>query len=131
MISGTNLVLMIMILTLLIVNIRKNGFNLKAAILLVGFINTMYIFIHYGLENRMYRRNTFFIIEVFRYTMQTLLCYYYTQKATGLLDNRKDILCFLRMFLILGTVMIVIGTIYLELKLLRKDKYDLCHSTVF
>ena len=131
MISGTNLVLMVMMLWLLIVNLRKNGINLKAAILLYGFINTVYNIIRYGFYEQQHRKYTIFVVQIFGYTMNALLCYYYTQKATGLLDNRKDILCFLRMFLVIGTFVIVIGAIYLNVLMSIDQLEQFCYSKIF
>ena len=104
----------LMIILMIFTYFRSKGkYNLRQIIIIICIIKNTYVVIHYGFEPKNQRKNTFFIIEILRYIVMTLLCYYYCKKASGLLKNRKDIMCILKMFLAIGLFFMLVGAVYI------------------
>lgn len=72
-----------------------------------------YVFFHYGVLPAKYKGQLFVLIEVLRFILFYCLCFYYTDKASGLLKNRNFSKNLLTVFLVFGLFAISIFGIYL------------------
>lgn len=79
----------------------------KKTCLLISLVNILYVYYHYGLGKPYSRASNFFILEVFRFIIMSLLCCYYCDKATGLLYQRSAIMRNLKVFIIVGSIIII------------------------
>ena len=70
--------------------------------MLLCILATCYTFFHYGVIPTGMRSGLFFIIEIFRLSILFWLCLYYSQRASGLLPNRKYFMKGLKILFILG-----------------------------
>jgi hypothetical protein len=52
-------------------------------------VSEIYVFFHYGVMPPMNKGMFFSIIDIFRLFLFYLLCFYYTDKASGLLKSRN------------------------------------------
>lgn len=72
---------------------------------------SLYAVIHYGILPHTARASCFVVIEFFRLSILYSICYYYCAKSSGLLNNRKRIIFFLRAFFFAGLgLMATLGT---------------------
>ena len=69
-----------------------------------GIVNSLYVFIHYGVIPAINRGKVYFLIELFRFLALSLVCFYYTTKASGLIpkQSRKIILKVSRVVLLMS-----------------------------
>ena len=77
----------------------------RMVILIMCFIDTLYVFFHYGLMDPSYRSKVFPIIDCCRFLIMNSLCIYYCERASKLLAHRKQVLRFL---IIWGTICLII-----------------------
>lgn len=88
--------------------------DLRVGILLVSLLASFNMFWHYAILWGPIRSKTFFLVEIFRFFLFFALSYYYVHKASGLLDNRRIIICVLRSMFLIGVVLIiVIGILFM------------------
>ena len=84
-------------------------------ILAVSCISSMYTFEHYAIDKPAFRSKTFFMIEMFRFVIFFMICYYYCDKAGSLLSNKGVIKLLLRIMFVAGfTLNISLGLYILE-----------------
>lgn len=96
-------------------------------IFLFAFLSSINVFLHYGLLNSDLRGPTFFMIEMFRFTIFFFITYYYCDRASGLLPNKKLIKIFLRLLFIMSIIFILaIGGI-----LIKIQPENLCSEALF
>jgi hypothetical protein len=62
---------------------------LQLWIMRLCLISQISVFVHYSVYNSVLRSELFSLIELYRFTIFYLTCLYYTNKAQGLLKNRK------------------------------------------
>ena len=82
-------VILVGIFILLSIMIRNQALKkyskLKLSIIILALLNATYVLYHYGIQRVKKRPKMFFILEIFRYSIMALICYYYCLSATGLL----------------------------------------------
>ena len=130
----TDLVLLccMVYLTWVVLKNHSRKMNLRMVVILLSLMNSLYVFYHYGIQYVFSRAHTFFIIEIFRYINIALICYYYCDKASGLLNHRRGILLFLKTFLAIGLFLITSGGSFIMYTLSLADaSKDLCHNISF
>ena len=66
-------------------------------IFLVGLATSLNMFIHYSFISNLNKARTFFVIEMLRFSLFFMVCYYFISKASGLLPNKKYIMIILRL----------------------------------
>ena len=69
--------------------LKSQYFELKVCIFYVAFLSSVNTIIHYSLFTEQLMFQTYFILEIFRFTLFFMVCYYYIQKASGLLPDRR------------------------------------------
>jgi len=86
---------------------------MRILIFAISFLSTLNIFIHYAIINPKTRSKSYFVIEIFRLSVFFLICYYYCNKASGLLPNKRIIRILLRILFIISlvTIMVIGGVI--------------------
>ena len=101
----------------------------RQIIIVISFIATLNIFVHYGFTHADFKARTFFVIEIFRFTLFFSIVYYYCKRASGLLPNKRIITAFLKILFIICIVLILAMGIIL----IKKDPPGdtLCVEGVF
>ena len=80
----------------------------RMMIFLMGIVTSLNFFVHYSFLDSLDKSRGFFFIEVCRFTLFFMVCYYFISKASGLLPNKKYILIIIR--LVFGVTFIFILT---------------------
>jgi len=70
-------------------------------------LSSINVFIHYGFFSTIDKGKTFFLIELFRFSIFFMMCYYYCKKASKLVSYQQWVLIFLRLLFVSGCVLIV------------------------
>jgi hypothetical protein len=114
-IDVTSLALTILICHQMYVYYRHYKVGITAFRMIVYFlamISSLNTFLHYGIFYANLRSETLFLIVIFEFITFFLICYYYTSKASGLLENKKFIIVLLQVFFVISVSLILIfGTI--------------------
>jgi len=89
--------------------------DFRMLIFTVCLLSSVDAFIHYQFLLGEQRGRTFFLIEIFRFIEFFIICYYYCNKASSLLPNKKLIKIILRLiFVIIVTLILTLGGIILQ-----------------
>ena len=84
-------------------------------ILYVCLLGLTFEFLHYGVFPSQTRSKRFIGIEIFRFLTYFLICYYYCDRASGVLPNRRKYKLFLQvLFPIVVTFIVVFGYILIR-----------------
>jgi hypothetical protein len=120
-IDAVTTVVLIAQITVYFARMPKTDFRL--VILIVCLISSVYTFIHYGMMSALSRSKTFFVNEFFRFIILFTVCYYYCDKASGLLKNKKKIIIALKMWGIISVFLILLIGIFSIVKI-QNGKID-------
>ena len=107
--------------------------DLRIKILFLCFASSLYNFFHYGILYPDAKASQFFIIIMFRFSITFMVCFYYCDKATGILKSRKQLMKFLRFYGIFSLLAILTMAVLIIIDLME-DKYsrqDLCKDFKF
>lgn len=80
---------------------------------ILSLMSGIYIFVHYGLINARARGKYYFLIELSRFINLYSLCYYYSNKASGLIKNKNRLVKFLQIY----SVISILGYLYIIISL--------------
>jgi hypothetical protein len=84
-------------------------------IFVVGIITSANLFIHYSFVSVHGEAQSFFLIEIFRFSLFFLVCYYFTSKASGLLPNKRFMMIVLKItFGITFLFIVAVGAIIMD-----------------
>ena len=86
-------------------------------ILSFAFLSEVYVIFHYGIIPPKNKGKYFVIIEINRFVLFYLMCFYYTDRASGLLKQRQVSKNVLSSLLLLGLVLITSFGLYLSFKI--------------
>ena len=106
--------------------------DLRVVVYGVCLLNATYIFVHYGIIPTDKRYYLFLLIEVFRFAILFLICYYYTSKASELINNHKIVIRYLKIFGVLSSIIVLSLYIHSTESIVSrmadpsKKQYDLC-----
>ena len=92
----------------------------KVFILASAALSSFYCFFHYGIMPAHYKSYLFFIMEILRLILFYLLCFYYTDRASGILKKRKVSKNVLSTVLASGLILISTFGIYIAVQI---DRY--------
>ena len=82
--------------------------------MLTAWLGTLNFLIHYVDLSSVTKAETFFIIEIFRFSLFYMICYYYCAKASGLLTNQRLVIYLLRALFCVGIALInLFGIIFI------------------
>lgn len=87
--------------------------DMRMTIYLLSFVSCLNVLIHYGLQNTHDRGSTFFVIEMLRFTIFFSITYYYCDRASGLLPNKKFIKMILKVLFAMCMVFIIAIGVFL------------------
>ena len=96
----------------------KVGFTaFRMIIYLISLISALNTFLHYGIFYAEFRSKTLFLIVILEFVTFFLICYYYTSKASGLLENKKLIIVVLKLIFVISlSIILILGAIiYIKL----------------
>ena len=79
----------------------------RITILAVCLLSSINVFVHYGFFTTYPKAKTFFLIELFRFVVFFMICYYYIVKSSGLLSNRKWVILLLKAIFVFSTILYV------------------------
>ena len=94
----------------------------RVRILFFCLASSLYTFFHYGILYPKDKGYQFFIIIMFRFTIIFMVCFYYCDKATGILRFRKQLMKFLKLFAAISILSILAMGILLTFDL-AQGKY--------
>ena len=85
----------------------------RMAIFMVGLGSSLNMIIHYGFLPPYQKGQSFFIIEIFRFVLFFMVCYYFISKASRLLPNKRFIMMLLRLIFAITLVVVLVSGIIL------------------
>jgi len=96
-------------------------------------VSEIYTFFHYGIVNAKLKGNLYFINEIFRFLIMFSICYYYINKASGLLENRKFIMRLMKIWAVISVIVLVVDGGLISKQIVKDDKFSnrLCTSWLF
>lgn len=86
---------------------KKKCYDLKIGILIFASITEFYVLFHYGIMPPTNKGTLFVVIELNRFVVFYLLCFYYTDRSSGLLKKRRVSKNVLNFLMITGLCLIV------------------------
>jgi hypothetical protein len=137
--SATHLALLIVCVYLYVTDMRKKGgFSLnfiksyKAIVLTICAIFSVDVIVHYLVLAEKLLVISFILLETLKYICFFLACQYYCKAALGFLPTKHKWLLLLRILILGGFSIMLLGGIFLILNGILVDKPDmLCHQPLF
>ena len=105
----------------------------RLRILLLCLVAESYLFVHYGVLYPQYRASLFILIELLRFLIHYLICYYYIEQSSGLIAHRKRYLRFsFALCLLMSSAIVYFGVrLNTRLALGELNKQSLCFDFSF
>mmetsp|Transcript_35657 Transcript_35657/g.54556 ORF Transcript_35657/g.54556 Transcript_35657/m.54556 type:complete len:228 (+) Transcript_35657:8-691(+) len=114
---------------------RMSFKDMRLWIFSLCLVSQAYTFVHYGLIYKIYRAKLFFLNELFRFLVLFYICYYYIDKASGLVSNRKFIMRLMRIWAVISVFFVFFNgyVIFLHIQENNADvqSRNLCTSIWF
>lgn len=92
--------------------------------------SSIWSIIHYGIIPSTERGKTFCIIEIFRYTIFFLTCFYYSHKAKKLITYKEECVSMLKVMFCLILLTSIVLAIFIDMEIMdyedtpNKSKYN-------
>lgn len=132
-------VLLLLCLYLYVTDMRKKGGlsvnflkSYKAIVLTICAVFSADVIVHYLVLAERLLVISFTLLETLKFFCFFLACQYYCKAALGFLPNRHKWLLFLRILILGGFSILLLGGVFLILNGILADKPDmLCHQPLF
>lgn len=108
---------------------------------IVGLIQAINVFLHYGVINPFLKSKTIVLIEILRNSIFFQVCYYYAQKSKKLLSYRRKCLQVITLFYVVALILNLLLAVDIEIKIIAYtddskatqyiNPFDLCSTMEF